>query len=144
MIDFNTMSTFIEFAFFGIFGIVIFMFVFVFINMFSSKSRAKMMSKQVKAMKHMVDYTKEDLQDLMTDLGEVSVNVQNNIINQNEDVLKNIANKTADISKEAIETTVGAVRNGWNADKVSKQFCKYCGKKIDSDSRFCNYCGNKQ
>lgn len=133
----------IPFISFIIFGISIFMFIFVFVNIFSSKSRAKMMSKQVKAMRHMVDYTKEDLEELITDLGEVSVNAQNNIVNENEDILRNVANKTTDINKDAIETTIGAIKRGWDGNNTSLQFCKYCGKKIDSDSRFCKYCGKK-
>lgn len=143
--DFDIMTNFMQYAFFGIFGLAIFIFGFVFINLFSSKARAKMMSKQVKAMKHMVDYTKEDLEDLMTDLGSVSANVQNNIINQNEDILRNVVNKTADINKGAIETTVGAIKKGWSSnDAVKTIYCKYCGEKIDSDSVFCKSCGKQQ
>lgn len=133
----------VPYIFFIIFGISIFMFIFIFVNIFSSKSRAKMMSKQVKAMRHMVDYSKEDLEELMTDLGSVSANVQNNIVNENEDVLRNVANKTADINKDAIETTIGAIKRGWDGNNTSAQFCKYCGKKIDDDSRFCKYCGKE-
>ncbi len=142
--DFNMITNFMQFAFLGIFGLAIFIFIFVFINMFSSKARAKMMSKQVKAMKHMVDYTKEDLEDLMTDLGSVSANVQNNIVNENEDILRNVASKTADINKDAIETTVGAIKNGWEGNSNSTIYCKYCGKKIDANSVFCKYCGKQQ
>ena len=137
------MMNVIPFVFFIIFGISIFMFIFIFINMVSGKARGKLMSKQVKAMKHMVDYSKEDLEELMTDLGSVSANVQNNIVNENEDILRNVANKTADINKDAIETTIGAVKRGWDGNKNSGQFCKYCGKKIDGDSRFCKYCGKE-
>lgn len=133
----------VPYIFFIIFGISIFMFIFIFVNIFSSKSRAKMMSKQVKAMRHMVDYSKEDLEELMTDLGSVSANVQNNIVNENEDILRNVANKTADINKDALETTIGAIKRGWDGNSTSAQFCKYCGKKIDGDSRFCKYCGKE-
>ena len=146
--DFNMITNFIPIAFFGIFGISIFIFIFVFINIFSSKSRAKMMSKHVKAMKNMVDYSKNDLEDLMTDLGSISANVQNNIVNQNEDIFRNVANKTADINKDAIETTVSAIRKGWNGNNDSNTkntvYCKYCGKKIDFDSTFCKFCGKQQ
>ena len=142
--SFNVMANFMQYAFIGIFGFSIFIFIFVFINMFSSKARGKMMSKQVKAMKHMVDYTKEDLEELMTDLGSVTANVQNNIVNQNEDILRNVANKTADINKDAIETTVGAIKKGWEGNNNSTIYCKYCGKKIDADSEFCKFCGKQQ
>lgn len=144
--SFDMMTNVIPIIFFGIFGLFIFIFIFIFINMFSSKARAKMMSKQVKSMKHMVDYTKDDLEDLMSDLGSISANVQNNIVNANEDILRNVATKTADINKDAIETTVGAIRKGWTGDSNTKPtvFCKHCGKKIDLDSTFCKFCGKEQ
>jgi len=143
--DINFMTNFVQYAFFGIFLISIFLFVFIAINMFSSKSRAKMMSKQVQAMKHMVDYSKDDLEDMMTSLGGITANVQNNIVNQNEDVLRNVASKTADINKDAIETTVGAIKRGWDTPNGAITiYCKHCGEKIDADSVFCKSCGKKQ
>ena len=142
--DINFMTNFVQYAFFGIFGISIFIFIFIAINMFSSKSRAKFMSKQVQAMKHMVDYSKDDLEDMMTSLGGITANVQNNIVNQNEDILRNVANKTADINKDAIETTVGAIKRGWDVKSNSTIYCKHCGEKIDADSVFCKSCGKQQ
>lgn len=142
--DINFMTNFVQYAFFGIFFVSIFSFIFIAINMFSSKSRAKMMSKQVQAMKHMVDYSKDDLEDMMTSLGGITANVQNNIVNQNEDILRNVASKTADINKEAIETTVGAIKRGWDTKNDATIFCKHCGEKIDADSVFCKSCGKQQ
>ena len=59
---------------------------------------------------------------------------------ENQDDLKEIANLSADISKEAITKTAKAVKDGFD-DCV---FCKSCGKAIDSDSKFCRYCGKEQ
>ena len=39
-------------------------FIFVILSIISPKFRGKMMSRQIKATKHMVDYSKEDLEDL--------------------------------------------------------------------------------
>lgn len=59
---------------------------------------------------------------------------------ENKEDLKDIANNTADITSEAITKTATAIKKGLN-DKI---FCKYCGEKIDSDSKFCNKCGKEQ
>ena len=142
--EFMMINNFIQYAFIGCFILSICIFIFVFIMFLSPKSRAKMMSKQLKTMKHMVDYSKEDLEDLMTDLGGISANAQNNIVTENEDVLRNAVNKTVDINKDAIEKTVGAIRNGWSDNKSSSVYCKYCREKIDADSIFCKTCGKQQ
>ena len=39
-------------------------FIFVILSIFSPKFRGKLMSHQVKAVKHMTDYSKEDLEDI--------------------------------------------------------------------------------
>jgi len=116
--------------------------VFTFIMMFSSKFRGKFMSHQVKAVKHMTDYSKEDIENIMKNMGNVMANSQNDIINQNEEILKNIANKNAEINKDAIRTTVSAIKDGFENGKTV--FCKHCGSKIDADSKFCKSCGKEQ
>ena len=61
-------------------------------------------------------------------------------MNDNEDKLKDIADKSANISKDAITTTVGAIKKGIK----SNIYCKHCGKDIDADSKFCKHCGKEQ
>ncbi len=117
-------------------------FAFTLLMFLSPKFRGKFMSNQVKSMKHMTNYSKRDIEEIMTNLGSATVNSQNNIINQNEDTLKNIANKSAEINKGAIKTTVSAIKEGLNAQPT--MFCKYCGAKIDEDSKFCKSCGKEQ
>lgn len=93
-------------------GIIIFTIAF----MFSSKLRGKMMSKQVKATKYMIDETKEDIKDISTDM--------------------------ANATKEEIEITSHALKTGLTASESI--YCKYCGEKIDKDSKFCKSCGKEQ
>lgn len=62
----------IMFIVMGILFVVIFSFSIA--MMFSSKLRGKMMSNQVKAVKHMTDMSKDDIEDISTTLGEVAVN----------------------------------------------------------------------
>lgn len=68
-----------------------------------------------------------------------------NVMDKNEDLLKKISTKGADISSEGIETAARAIKRGMSEDKDREsKFCKHCGKSIDSDSKFCNYCGKEQ
>lgn len=130
--------------FIGVFALIMAMFVFCFIHMISPKARGKMMSKQVEAMKHMTNMSKDDMQDVLTNLSEISINAKKNILDQNEDTLKDIANKEANISKDAIKTTVSAVKEGWTQGEDSTMFCKHCGASIDANSKFCKECGKEQ
>lgn len=121
-----------------IFSIIFFVVIFIFaiMTLVSPKFRGKMMSRQIKSLKYMTEYSKDDL----TDLGEASININSSILNNNEDKLKNIADKTANISKDAITTTVSAIKKGIK-DNI---YCKHCGKAIDNDSKYCKHCGKKQ
>ena len=98
---------------------VIFPFLFIGIlafniaNMVSPKFRGKMMSRQVKAKKYMMEESRDDIKD--------------------------IADMSADAGKDAITTVVRAVKDGISEEKI---FCKYCGGEIDSDSVFCKHCGS--
>lgn len=127
----------------GIFILAIAIFIFVAIQMFSPKARGKMMSKQMEAMKHMTNFSKNDMQDVLTNLSEVSLNAKRNVITQNEEALRDIANKEASINKDAIKTTMGAIREGLSGEEKTV-FCKHCGAIIDADSRFCKECGKEQ
>ena len=117
------------------------MFTFVSIVIFSPKARAKWMGKQVKAMQYMVDENKEALEDLGTTTGNIEVNVKKNIIDQNEEILKETATKEANISKDAIEIKAKAIKDGFTKDTI---YCKHCGAVIDRDSKFCKECGKEQ
>ena len=59
---------------------------------------------------------------------------------ENKDDLSAIATNNAQITSDAVKTTVGAVKEGIKETKV----CKHCGEKIDEDSKFCSSCGKEQ
>lgn len=142
MENFESMLEFhkIFFVFVSIF--VVFGFIFVLALMFSPKLRGKFLGKQVQAMRHMTDYTKEDLEQIQKNLGAVAIKAKKDILDENEDTLKDMANKQANINKDAIKTTVGAIKEGFTGNAV--MFCKHCGATIDSDSKFCKKCGKEQ
>jgi len=81
------------------------------------------------------------LEKTLTNLGGAAARAQNNIINNNEDILKETANKTANINKDAVKTMAHAIKEGFTEDVI---YCKHCGALIDSDSKFCKSCGKEQ
>ncbi len=118
------------------------MFIFSFIMIFSSKARGKMMSKQMKAMRYAIEESKPDIEKMGTDAGNAAVNIKKNILDENEDVLKEMAEKEANIEKGAIKTKSKAVREGLLGEDTI--YCKHCGNVIDADSKFCKSCGKEQ
>lgn len=116
-------------------------FIFTFAMILSPKLRGKMMSRQIKSMKYMIDESKDTIEDIATSMGDISVNSSKKIIDNHEDDLKNIVNKSANIMEAGIETTVRAIKKGLTTNPI---YCKYCGEKIDSDSKYCKHCGKEQ
>jgi len=127
--------------FFVIGGISLAIFIFVLVSIFNPKMRGKMISNQVKAMRHGVDFAKEDLEHMNTTLGNLSIDTKKNIYDENEDILKDLASRSANINKDAIKTVTSAIREGLTSD--NKIYCKYCGEAIDEDSKFCKKCGKE-
>lgn len=97
-----------------ILGLIVIVIMMLFFN--PTKITGKMLSKQIKTMKSVVEETKEDLESIST----------------------NMANS----SKEGVEITARAIKNGFTEE--NDIYCKYCGSKIDSDSKFCKKCGKEQ
>lgn len=85
--------------------------------------------------------TQKGLEKTLTKYGNVAARAQNNIINNNEEILRETANKTANIHKDAVKTLMHSVKEGLSDDNAI--FCKHCGEKIDVDSTFCKKCGKK-
>jgi len=95
--------------------VCIIMIILIFVLMFNPKLRGKLMSNQIKATKYMVNESKEDIQDITTNI--------------------------ADATKDGVEITTRAIKNGITQNLM---FCKHCGYEIDSDSKFCKKCGKEQ
>ena len=96
---------------------IVLMLVFIFgiALLFNPKVRGKMISTQVKAVKYMMDESKDDI-------SNISINM-------------------ADATKEGVETTARAIKKGFTEEGI---YCKHCGSKIDNDSKFCKNCGKEQ
>ena len=88
--------------------IVVCFFTFVFLFMFSPKFRAKFFAHQMKAEKYMLE--------------------------ENEEMLKDINRRSANVSKDGVEITARALKKGLSGETI---YCKHCGNSIDADSKFC-------
>lgn len=86
-----------------------------------------------KSMKKMMPIQKE----LMSDM----IDMEKEILTDKEEDLKYMADKNAEISKDAITKTTRAIKDGLTDEVV---FCKHCGAEIDADSSFCKKCGKQQ
>ena len=125
------------------FGIVFFLCVFGFLiaMIFSPKLRGKMMSKQVKATRYMVQESKDDMATIGKDMTDVGAEVADHAVDEHADTIKKVSDTMAQATRDAVRTTVSAVREGWYKETV---YCKYCGTSIDSDSKYCKKCGKLQ
>lgn len=121
--------------------------IFIFATILSPKLRGKILSSQIIATKHMLDYSKEDLKNLMETTASMGIDTEKTILDKNEDTMRSNATRKANINKDSIEITTKAIKDGLTNGNVSNQstkYCKECGKKIPSDAKFCAYCGEKQ
>lgn len=121
--------------------LVLGIFVFTIIMMLSPKMRGKMMSRQIRATKYMMEDAKENLKEMGTIVGDINAQTKKNIIEKNEDILKDVEKRSANIEKEGIEVKMRAIRDGLSRNTI---YCKHCGTLIDEDSRFCKHCGKEQ
>ena len=131
----------LEILFFIIPILVVLTFIFTIALMVSPKLRGKWMSKQIEATKHMMEYSKDDLKDILSTSKSVKVNAEKEILDNNEEIMKDNVTRKANINKEGIEITAKAIKEGLTNNKV---YCKYCGKLIDIDSKYCKVCGREQ
>ncbi len=115
--------------------------IFVILSLFSPRVQGKMMSKQIKSVKHMMDYSKDDLKELMKTTAKTGTIAEKEILDENEDIMSNNERRKANIKKEGIEVTARAIKDGLTSNKI---YCRYCGTSIESDSRFCKNCGKEQ
>lgn len=109
--------------------------------MVSPKLRGKLMSRQIKATKHMMDYSKEDLKDILSTSADIGINAEKEILDNNEETMEDNVTRKANINKKGIEITANAIKEGLTRSKI---YCKHCGKLIDEDSKFCKSCGKEQ
>ena len=104
----------IEILFWILFGLAFIIIIGGFITVLNPNIQGKILSKQVKSLR--------------------------NMMNESKDTLKSLADDMTDINADSIEATAKAVKKGLTSDDV---ICSRCGKKIDKDSKYCKYFGNR-
>lgn len=82
-------------------------------------------------------------------LAKMSANMTKNVVKTNKDTFTEIADESAEITKDSITNIAKSVKEGLdettsNSESENKKYCKHCGSSIDLDSAYCNKCGGKQ
>lgn len=80
-----------------------------------TKVLGKMLKKSVKSVKEVVEDSKEDIKSMSTNMAEAQ--------------------------EKSIEIKARAIKKGLTENE--NNFCKHCGKTIDTDSKFCSKCGKE-
>lgn len=117
------------------------MFILTFVMIFSPKARSWFVGKQLKAQKQILKDNQDILKDLGTTAGSVGLNVKKSIYDTNDDTLRNLAQKDAELLAIKAKKVTKAIREGLTEENM---YCKHCGKQIDTDSVFCKKCGKEQ
>ena len=118
------------------------MITFMICMMFVPSFRSKFFGHQLKMQKRVLEDNKDVMADIGKISGEIGVKTAKGVIDENEDDIRHVVSKSADISKDAITTTTRAIKKGLTED--DSIYCKHCGASIDADSTFCKDCGKKQ
>lgn len=105
----------IEILFWIIFILAFLIIIGSFVVMLNPNLQGKMLSRQVKSLKYMMDDSK--------------------------DTLKNLTDDMADITKDSVEAKARAVKKGFTNEETIT--CPYCKEKVDKDSKYCKHCGNR-
>ena len=113
-------------------------FVLMLVIIASPKLRGKMMSSQFKSIRYMMEESKDDL----AKLSGTAVGIKKQILDENEEILTDIAHKEAKIKSVEIKSAAKAIKEGLT--ETDSIYCKHCGSEIDNDSKFCKICGKEQ
>ena len=88
-------------------------------------------------------YTRKGTEKFLRKRANFIAKVQNDIINDNQEIMEDTANKKAEIHKDAVKTILHSAKEGLSYDSNNTIYCKYCGSQIDEDSAFCKKCGKQ-
>lgn len=88
-----------------------------------------------------VEKTKKEFTNLGNNISNIAAETQKKFNDKHGDTIKDIANKSVEVTKDGIEITSNAIKNGF---KKETKFCRDCGQKIDKKAKFCEFCGKEQ
>lgn len=139
--------------FHAIFFIFVLCFIlYIFSVIFSKKGRSRFVGKQLDMQRQILKDNKDVIQDIKEMGGEINIQSERNIMEENEEALRYTSSLKADIEADAIRKKAKAFKEGFGDVNLGgtstytkpQKYCKYCGEKIDADSVYCNKCGEKQ
>ncbi|MCF0112228.1 MAG: zinc ribbon domain-containing protein [Erysipelotrichaceae bacterium] len=116
---------------------------FVIVSIFSPTVRSKMMGRQIRMTKRVLDDNYDTIRDLSGTAADLGVDIQKDIYDRHEDDYHDLAKRKASVYKDADSDIAKAMKEGFS-DSSRRTTCRYCGQTIDADSRFCNHCGKQQ
>jgi len=114
-------------------------FIFVILMIFNPKIRSKMMGRQLKATKMILDDNKETIKDIANLQADIAVESTDNILNKHDKTIEKNMTKMANMSAESIETTARSIKKGISKTKQ----CPECLKFNEENAKFCQECGAK-
>lgn len=85
-------------------------FIFVFAMFFSPKLKGKIMSREISAFKHMMNYSKNDVKNIKENMGNISIDSEHDILMQNKNKIKEINNIYYETKKDSIKNTIKDIK----------------------------------
>lgn len=114
-------------------------FVFVVLMIFSPAMRSKMIGRQLKATKRMLDDNKDTIKDIHNLQADIAIESADNILDKHEKTIEKNMDKMANMSSSSIETTARAIKKGISKTKE----CPKCNSFNEENAKFCQECGTK-
>jgi rubrerythrin len=145
MFDFLMMVPLIMFV------VVLIFFIFMAVGMFTGKTHARMMKRNIKTLKTVTDTMGDDMKDLVGNLAEM----KKDIYQAHGDTFREVASMEAEIEAEKTRAKAQAIKDVFGNEakttqgtyttepKSGKVVCQNCGSLIDSDSMYCKICGKR-
>ena len=88
----------------------------------------------------MKEKKKKDIEDIVKNIGDISINSKHKILTENKNKIKEITIIGEEALRDSIKNTLNTVKKSFK----DNNYCKYCGKTIDIDSKYCKFCGENQ
>ena len=130
-------------AFQIIFGIIfVIAFIFSITIIVSPKARGKVMARQYKSLRYMMDESKDDMEYVTKEGIKIAAHGTKEGLDEAKDDIEQATTTMAEATKEGLKTTAKALKEGLTEDDTIH--CKHCGEVIDNDSKFCKKCGKEQ
>lgn len=114
-------------------------FLFALATIISPKLRGKIMSRQIKSIKHMTDYSQKYLEDIEYNIKKAHIDAEKKIVDKKYSDLESIYTNISSAKNNAVKQTMNAVKEGLDGHK----YCQNCARINKEDATYCDKCGKK-